>query len=83
MVERIRIPVDEQRGNRPRGFAIVVFKRHETATRAIEEQEVNIGMASLTIKEAYQSQAPRGGNRDRDGGVGRSAFEQLSRGPRK
>ena len=63
----------KERGNRNRGFAIVVFKKVEAATRAIEEQEVTIGMASLTIKVAYQSQQ-RTGNRD---AADRQAFQQL------
>ena len=59
-VERVRIPIDEMRG-KPRGFAIVAFQRREAAQRAIEEMEVIIGFANLTIKEAYQSMGPRGG----------------------
>ena len=37
LVDRVRIPLDEQRGNRNRGFAIVAFKKIETAARAIDE----------------------------------------------
>ena len=59
-VERVRIPIDEQRG-KPRGFAIVAFKTREAAQRAIEEMEVIIGFANLNIKEAYQSMGPRRG----------------------
>ena len=60
-IERVRIPVDEARGGRPRGFAIVVFQQQSSAEKAIDAYEINVGMASVTIKEAYMSQFPRGG----------------------
>jgi len=74
-VVRCRIPIDEQRG-RNRGFAIVVFEKKESATRAIEDGDVTVDIANLTIERAIQTMRPR--DRDRGDG-GREQFQQLKR----
>lgn len=70
-IDRVKIPEDDR--GRNKGFAIIGFANQQSAKKAIEDEDVTIGSACLSIAVAFQSQRP-----PRDGGD-RSAFNMLKR----
>lgn len=75
-IEKVKIPYEELRNGRHRmlGFAFVTFEKAASATKAMEEGEVNVEFTTLEIERALKRAAP---TRDRGGGA--SEFEQLKR----
>jgi len=72
---KVKIPMEELRNGKYRmyGFAFVTFKTTEEATKALEEAEINVDIATLEIERAVkrtmiQKDNPRV-----------SEFEQLKR----
>jgi len=59
-IEKVKIPYEELRNGRHRmlGFAFVTFKKTESATKALEEGEVNVEYTTLEIERAHKRAAP-------------------------
>lgn len=65
-IVKVKVPTEEIPGGRKRnrGFAFVTFDTIETAERVLEEKEVTVEFATLTIERAMKRvMMPR----DRDG----------------
>lgn len=77
---KVKIPTEELRNGRFRilGFAFVTYRNMEDASKAFEEGEINVDIATLQIEQATRY-APT--NRDRDQQNRNADFDTLKRRP--
>jgi len=77
-VERCFMPMEMGPYLKNRGFAIVNFKSADQASFAVQEGEITVNFAGVTIVKSFQQNRRDGGGRDGD----RRDFDLLRRGPR-